>query len=366
MKRIGFVCDTPLQIFNCINIACNSFGGKEYEKIIYVGMIFNNADEIVSRLKKTKIFDKVYCFDTVITVVEKSVVLRGRSLLTPKSLMKKFCKDDDLSFFKFDSLFVNMLNYFTRLVMFANKYEELIEYEDGIGTYIGNTFDYSVLSPVARVLNKLYKGKLMPRTEKIFLNSVDGYKNFNHKQVISIPSLSDGNIALDYIKKVFNYNSDKSIYKNKKIIFLSQVVDYDEVRTQKIEHKILDSIVNKYDDLIVRYHPRQKLEKSDKYPSDDSGSLWELECCENIDDNYILINSCSTAAFMPVMLANKKPYVIFTFEYFKDFYPEYMLENIYNMFDLLKECYAEDKEKVVVIKQDEDILPYIMAMKKEN
>lgn len=364
MKIIGFVCDTPLQIFNCINIACNSFGGEEYKKILYVGMIFKNSEEIVSRLKETSVFDEIYCFKEVITVIEKSVILRGRSLVTPKSVLKKFCMDDGLVSFKFDCLFVNMLNYFTRLVMFANKYNELVEYEDGIGNYIDNTFDYSVLSPLARILNKIYNGKLMPRTEKIYLNCVGGYKNKNKKQVYAIRSLNDNNIALNYIKRVFDYDDTSSLYKDNKIVFLSQVVDYDEVKTQQIEHKFLDSIISEYRDIIVRYHPRQKLEKSDKYPSDESCSMWEIECFENIDENTILINSCSTAAFMPVMLANKKPYVIFVFEYFKQFYPEYMISNIYKMFELIKEYYAEDREKIVILKPEEDIVACINAIRK--
>ena len=358
MKKVGFVCDTPLQIMNCINIVCNEYKNVECEKILYVGMIFNNADNIIEKVKQTGLFDKIYCFDALIPSVDASFWLKVRCLLSPKSILKHFCKDKNLTFYKFDDLFLNMLNYFTRTVLLANDCNTLCEYEDGMGAYTDASFTDTVLSASARFLNKLYKGKLMPVPQKKYLNSIELCAK-NEQQICQLHKLDKTNIALDIMKEIFDYQNN-DIYQKRKIVFLSQIVDVDEERIRDTEYGILDSIFENYsDDLIVRYHPRQRLPKSEKYYYDDSGCMWELEVFENITDEHILISICSTAAIMPFILANKKPYLIFTFENFKFMFTEHEVKEIYEIFKLLKEIYDKDGERIVILKEGESIVPYI-------
>jgi hypothetical protein len=357
MKKVGFICSTPLQLVNCLNIACNEYIDDSCEKILFFEYTFKGAKEIKERLDKLRIFNQIYCFESYMQRIGEGILARVENLLFPKYVLKKMSLDRKIEFFEVDELYASVLNYFSRLVMFAYKYKNIIEYEDGFANYIGNAFNVNLLSRTAFFLNKyvLFKGKLMPIPDTLYLNCAELYTR-NDRDVIQMKSIDEGNIISKYLNIVFGYK-ENNLYTDKNLVLLSQCVDKYAEKFQMIENEIIEQICSKYEDeYIIRSHPRQTMLNSNKYVYDTINNIWELECFNQIRNESILISIYSTATIMPVVLKGVKPYIIFLFELLDYEISDYEKREIIN---LAKSLYGKDSWKIIVLERSENILNII-------
>lgn len=360
-SRIGFVCGKPLELFNAINIALNDVKSNT---VLFVENNFSDSEYIIKIIKECEIFDEVLEFPKCDDVIGRSFFSKIKSIFLPKIFIKKICKSNYKKYY-YESLFVSSVNYFSRIVVFANDYNRLIEFEEGLGNYVEDVFDEKMLSRSAKLLNFVLNGKLVFKPCIAYLNRPDLYKNKDSKSVYGIKPLDDDNVAVKYLNKVFIKDTN-SPYENKKIFFLSQAVDDNAEQIQIIEYKMLDSLSDMENELIVRYHPRNTLTKSDRYYFDDVNNIWELECEKYVDNNSILISAFSTAMIMPIMMKGVKPYIIFTFEKLKKLYPKYVEDDVKKIVDLAKEVYGEENDKVIVLKEADDLSDCIYKIRNCN
>lgn len=108
----------------------------------------------------------------------------------------------------------------------------------------------------------------------------------------------------------------------------------------------------------MRFHPRM-LKPEDSFLDftvDRAGSLWELICADQITDRHILISKCSTSQFIPKMLFDKEPWLIFTcrlYEYVNK-RDRRLREKDEEMINRAMDIYR-NKEKIIVINSWKEI-----------
>lgn len=327
-----FICDTPYQVINSISLAKN-----EENPDIYIYNQFKSAESIAENLKKTDIFKNVILVDKYNSfngVVNKFVTLIR--IFLPLYTLKKYSR----SRFKkteYKRIYTSFFTSFTDSVKLVNPDAEIIQYEDGIGSYSTKDFQVTCRTTLFKIINELLiDNRLTYNVKEFYLNRPECYDFDIKSEIKKLEQLPFG----EKTEKVFEYKGN-DIYKNSRFVYLTQplyqtVIGDEAVKTEKI---ILEKIK---DDVILRVHPRQKMEEYEGYNIDDIGNLWEIECAKQISDNSVLIGAYSTAQFTPKMLCNKEPYVIFTYKIYKS-----ELAGAAEMIEKLRKMY-KNSDKVIV------------------
>lgn len=316
-EKFLFICDTPFQIFNCVNfVQNNQMGGKGKSDIIIVHQ-FQNSKKISERLKKQKIFCHVY--DVNPLKKEKGVKSKFRTfirIMTPKRTISS-CLNESCDKIKTRYRFF-FLSFQTSLALsfhLANPYVDIYLIEDGLGSYVGNIED-DFTSVLYKIMNKYFlDDKLSLRPQAVYLNSPQlCYSKISTKFAkLADPKSDSGN--LKKIMDIFNYSLDNESSQSH-FIYLTQPLEETKgyIRNSEcIVQKTLHEELNK-DSLEVRVHPRQKDYRTEKLKISDNSQMWELECLFKICDSQILISAYSTTLFMPKLLNNKEPILIFVYK----------------------------------------------------
>ena len=76
-------------------------------------------------------------------------------------------------------------------------------------------------------------------------------------------------------------------------------------------------------------------------------NLWELECINQIDDRNILISAFSTTQFMPKILKDVEPTVLFTYRLLLSDLDDPFLKDFANLIDDFRGLYR-NPEKIYV------------------
>lgn len=357
-KRICFVCSTPLQVMHCLNIARNNFDSDKYIKDIYLEHSFYKSNEVAEKLATCGCFENVFVFGTFNAKVQSSVILRILSLLCPVSILKYYNLNEEYEICRYDNLFISMYNYFTRTIILSLQFDKICLYEDGIGLYLGTTLDNTKNPFVVRLLNRfLFHNKLNFKPDKVYLSDSSFFCNSFGAELVKLKNINNDNKSLDDIKKVFSYKQN-NIYKQNHLVYLTQPLD--EINNENaslIENMFLNQISKEcLNDYVIRLHPRQKQESYQYYRRDTYNNLWELECIYQITGNNVLVSYYSTAAFMPVILFNKKPYIIFLKNILEEKLSEQIKENMEKMIGVLENLYGSEKNRVIVPSSIEDAI----------
>ncbi len=362
IMRIAFICDTPLQIFNCINIMYNFYKDENCEFELYFGHNFRNSEAIVQKIREQEIFEKVYEFDSMM-YFSKKWKYRVECLLFPQKTLKKHLRSDVVESFYYDSIFISGWSHFTRQIFLNVNFKEVNMFEDGLGSYTGKVFYENDI--IRKVLNTFkYHGKLNLRKCNIFLNNPDGYYDKRAKSIYKMPDFSEVNPALAVINNIFGYQSS-SLYADKKIIYFTQpmgeIMGEKEKEGFALEQGILGELQNQYaEHFLLRVHPRMDNLKYCDYTVDKMNNMWELECMHSIDEEKILVTFDSTAVFSPAFLYGKKPYVVFLVDMdetkkIKALQREQLISD-------LKKIYGEDEKKVITPKNKKEFFKVLSEL----
>lgn len=318
--KICLICDTPYQLLNCINIACNLH--KNDILHIYVGLQFKDSEKIVERVKDEQIFDNVYLFYPA--SIAKSFLRKVKNvpeIIHPKKRIGTMLKDDNVLFENtYDVIYMSVPVAFAKAMIGCNEQAEVVYYDDGTGSYSGD---------IADGLSSFYKGIyvilrhsmkfLYP--SKLYVNNKELCKSTTAPVIKQLPKLQDMDETFwGVIKRVFAYKEEE-LYDKHKFVYLMQ--PYEEKNTEKydeLEKEIESIICQTNENCIVRVHPRQKDKRISGMHMDTSGNMWELLCADKITDEHILLGICSTAQIVPKMLFDKEPYLIFIYHLFGDVY----------------------------------------------
>lgn len=306
------VCDTPLQILNTVQYVKKYLNRNTDNIDIFIYHQFKNSEIISERIKKSMLFRNVYDirrFKEYSAVVQKLVTLWR--MFYPQKFLKNYLKDPKISFEPGYDCFVFA---FPTTLVFAlqslYKPAKVIILEDGIGTYVGDiTDDYS--SGSLRFFRKIFRNlnlSLLPDCYCVrcpeFLSTVDETK----KMV-----LDNTSECLDVLNTIFEYKNN-DIYRTGKMVFLTQPLNERRGYLEKAYKKILDVLYGYRSGMIVRKHPRDTGVDYSDFMQDNVDNMWELECCNTICDDHVLIGGFSTAQLMPKILTGAEPALIFLYK----------------------------------------------------
>ena len=145
------------------------------------------------------------------------------------------------------------------------------------------------------------------------------------------------------------------MYNSHRFVYFSQLLSSDANEIQ-IEKDIVDNIFNFKDDFIVRPHPRGMTTLYEGLNIDNTYSQWEL-CCAEINGNSVLIGNFSTALFIPKLIYDKEPTVIFTYKMYGNSFVEEAVNRLRTLYS--------NKQKVMCISSVDELFRKIEDLKKE-
>ena len=334
----AFVCGTPYQVVNAINLS-----SIEEKSDIYIYNEFNNAEKVANNLKELNIFSNVIFankYKSFPGIVNKFSILLIDFF--PLRTLKKYCSAP-LPRGNYKRIYVSNVTSFSDSIKLLSPYAEAIQYEDGIGSYHIESFEKYFRTGIFKLANRfLLNGRLSYNSKVIYLNHPKCYQGSAYDEVRAMPKFEN----VDILAKVFDYKN--SPYKDSKYIYITQPLYETSAGKQSvdIEKDILEAVK---DNVIIRIHPRQSEEEYSGYQIDKTRNLWELECAKQIDDSHILIGAFSTAQFTPKMLYGKEPTVIFTYKLYGE-----GLNIPTETIEMLKNMYKEP-EKVIIVETAQDL-----------
>lgn len=343
-SSVLFICDTPYQVLQSVQIArvTNSASCD-----IYVYDQFTNAVKISENLRNTGIFKQVILFQKYKSysgLIQKLTTIYR--ICFPEHTIKKHSKAK-LHLHPYQTIYLSYFTPFSDSVKLLNRNAEVIQYEDGIGSYRTKDLEAFSRTKLFDYINTFFlNNRLSYNTNILYLNRPEKYKYANHKQLRKIPQGDT-----DALRDIFDYQSN-DLYDCRHYIYLTQPLSETTAGevSQEIEASILSLIK---DDSLIRVHPRQDKKQYSEYYTDTVDNLWELECAYHITEKHVLIGAFSTAQFSPKMLFDKEPEVIFTYKLYGNTF-----ENADETVEILRSMYT-DPQKVIVAHNLQDLCKLI-------
>lgn len=356
----AIVCNTPFQILGAINIVCNKLFDAEFD--LYLDGAFRDADSVYKQLCDCNVFKNIYYWEKKRNR-RKSRLRSFFKLINNYVLLKDFnFTDNSFKNKRYQKVFVGDGNLIGIYLTSCNKNAELIIYDDGIATNVGNAlFDtigkfYSFFGGILKL------GVFRYNVQKLLVNNVDFCQSNISPNKEQLPTLNLENKAFDIAKRVFSYNFD-SLLREKTLVYLGQPLAEKQGYNGRPGLFFLDYFPEFKNNLIVRAHPRQSLEEFNGCEIDKVNNMWELECITSITNSHILFSFCSTAQIMPKLLCDKEPYIVFLFKLFIDSYDTNEYKNDMLIYESIKSVYR-DKEKIFLPENIEDLKHFINKVTK--
>ncbi len=306
-----FLCNTPYQVLQAIRLVEGDADGCRGQSDIYIYNRFAQADEISERLRQTDLFCRVYRFRGFAKGFSHDEYPRPLRLclafcakLFPETFLRMNCASGWRGGRGYEKIYLSVFGAFSDPVKLMNPDAEVIQFEDGLGSYVVGDWN-GRRSGAFRALDRiLFAGHLTYRPTRLYLNCPELCPPAEGLQLCRIPRRGDNQV----LKKVFGYR-ENTVYRDNRMVYLAQPRGDDAHRRElgEKEQKLFDAMGSQ---IVVRIHPRADAADYVRCHVDEYGNLWELECAEQITDDHVLIGRFSTAQFTPKMLLDKEPTVV--------------------------------------------------------
>lgn len=354
-QKNAIVCNTPFQVLGALNIVINNLYDGDFDLYLYGE--FRDADSIYQNLTNLRIFNKIYYWKEN-KKRHKSKIHTFFNLINMNCLLRDFVfSDDSFKTEAYKKVFIGDSNFIGVYLTQKNKTADLILFDDGIGSYIGNAL-FDTIGKLHYILGITFNlGIFKYKVSKLLINNMAFCKSTITNNVEQLPILNSENIVYDIAKKVFTFNMDSPILR-KTVVYLGQPLEEKQGYNGKTSLFFLDYIPSLKNKIIVRAHPRQCMEDFNNCEIDNINNMWELECINSITNSHILLSFCSTAQIMPKLISDKEPYIIFLFKLFVDSYETNEYKNDIAIYESIKSIYR-DKEKVFLPENLEDLRLFI-------
>lgn len=313
-EKFAFAVDTPLQMLNSVNFVLNDTKGSKNNSDIYIYHQFRGSNELSRQLKESGIFNNVYDIDVYKkypSLINKIATIYR--LLFPTNAIKAAARGKvPMNKKSYSYMCASFPTSFTTGMHMAYPKADVLLIEDGTGSYFGNIVDdYS--TGIFKFIDKFFFANEMSiQPKEIYLSNPQLSKNNIDSKICKLEKISDENI--DKIEKIFAYK-ENNLYTENRVVYLTQPLDEKEGFVKDNEIKIESMIENIFaSSAVARIHPRHANAKFERMCVDTYANLWELECIKQISDRNILIGAFSTAQFMPKILKNAEPTIVFTYK----------------------------------------------------
>lgn len=356
-----FVCDTPYQLLNILNIVYNQseFESQDMDLLICNRDIPNSR---IEKIKSLNLFGSVFVYSTDLETKEqkKSISFRAKRFFFPEKYVRSFMKNKDFNCRDYDYLICAFPIPMTVAMTMINPDLTLRLFDDGIGTYLG--FIPSPDSKKRQLIFRLRrKSSPWSRIECIYVNNKKHYSGTEIDNVIQLKSFEEaGEDFRDAVDLIFGFEKCR-YYDECKYVYLTQPLETifdDAEKYWDIENKVIKLLEPQKDDCVVRKHPKHKEYLEHSMFEDNTNNIWELICAKQITNEHVLIGCYSTAQFSPKFLYNKEPKLIFLFELY-DCFENDQVQKMRGMVNNMKESYS-DPGKVVIIERLEQLKSSIL------
>lgn len=359
-KSIAFACDTPIQVLNAINLKEKYF--KDYESDIFICNHFATAESIYNKIVRMGLFSNAYLvkpYKNYSSLVQKFVTIVR--LVFPGYTLSKYC-NKKIKRKTYDYIAFSFIAPFTITLFGMAQSDNFILLEDGIGTYVCDMLkDFS--SPVFRKIaaHTFYGNIFSPQrtavynSDMIVKGDADILKLHNN--------FSD--VLRKKIEVVFDYK-ENTFYKDNRIVYLTQPLQENMGFSMEKAEEVIRVLKKRKNSIVIRIHPRDNADYYEEFNRDSVNNLWELECIHQISDESVLIGGYSTTQFMPKILKNAEPYIIFLYKIlFNDLESDYW-RNIETFIEKFRTGYSHPNR--IIIPQNVGELEEALnqVMKEEN
>lgn len=349
-----YVCDTPYQVFNVLNIVFNAKternGNYSGNKDLFIINQFKTAESLKQKIQKSGLFTNVYLLrkdDTkFLPVGVKRNIRMSLDFLSPDSFLRQRFLDYNTS--KIDWLHYGKVYgsgaYSTiAAIMKLNPKAEFVLYDDGIGSYSDDIIVKSSGGKLNRIFCKLFHvGSTVCAPSSLLVNNVALCKStsVSTDKILPLPAFSQE--FLTFSNEVF----DVELSNNNRVYWLSQPLDCQE-GAEKTRDKIRVCLSQFNDKIVVRMHPRDlDYNYYSEFQIDYGQDFWELSVLNHDTDNMVLLGSYSSAQVTPKLLFDKEPASVFLFM-LNDYMSEERKRQLNDKVEELR-CMYRDPEKIIV------------------
>ena len=313
--KILYICNTPYQILNVLNLVYHDRENrKRYKKILFIVNQFEDAKNLYERIRDANLFDDAYLLRKDEVILMPTALKRYKSILKyyfrPEEYLKKQLANyrEVINYKNFDIVYASGISPVTSAIMKLNPYAEFILYEDGVGSYDGNIILKTGGSKFNLIFSKIFHvGAYVSHPTKLLVNN----KKMCHSTAVpsekieSLPELDSK--FIDFCNSIFGIspNSVNIVY------WLSQPVVKISggLSARDLVYQCLYPYRKK---VIVRMHPRDSdYEFYKDFVVDRGTDMWELSILNKNIDNLILIAGYSSAQINPKLIFDKEPTLIF-------------------------------------------------------
>lgn len=348
--KTAFVCNTPYQLFNILNICCNDLEDTNKGSDLFIVDRFNSSKRILEKIKGLNIFNKIYF------IVENKINRRTkydkiRTLFVSKTKFQDFvCSEYDFLGIKYDQIFIGDAMPFGIALSIFNSDARIFVFEDGIGNYYGDFLHKKPNGLKEKIKSILNYGIYAIYVKSHYVNCKELCDSTVSENIVQLPYWNDNNPAFAIVKNVFEFK-DNSRLKLNRVIFLDRPF-WENEKYNNLNPEILLNDCGLQNVSLIRIHPRSNT-KYKLIDVDNGYNMWELECVYNITDNHILIGDFSMAQLNPKIIANKEPFVVFAYKLFYDRLTNDEILHFEKQINLLKKVYS-NKEKIYIPNSKEE------------
>lgn len=319
----AFLCDTPYQIFNCVNFVYHDLENSKNNADLYVVTQFADAERIIQAVRKTGLFKSVYTVDPYYSKKRpfSKFTTFYQSLFPITNLSHSIHPQIDFSHTHYQTLVMATPIYFCYQFASCFPRAEIYFIEDGTGSYCGNVCEEMCTSSLRILYDVFKKGPLSIHPSRLYVNNPSMCQSTVANKILPMPHWDAADTC--FTELVWNIFGDVTAPLSNtdlpNLIYLQQPLQHlfskqgDFLQTEK---QVLNLIKESSVPFCVRVHPREKSDFYNRFPLHKSTVLWELICAQHISDQNILVGAFSSAQMTPKLLFDKEPYLIFTYKLF--------------------------------------------------
>lgn len=358
MRRI-YVCDTPFQIFNMLNIRYHD-DENIHSDIVLVEQ-FLDYRKITDNIKASNLFENVYECKKVDFGSHRNNIERKlfhlNMLLNPyfsfKHQIKNFSKRILLHY---DEIYATYPSPIVLALLVHNRNARLYKVEDGTGSYVLDVWQRG--NPIELGIINRYRRKKFD-TDISLVNNMDVFGEQDN--IRPLPAITN-----EFISLYFGLMKTYFIEYEQNIIWMTDVIN-DGKEIERLTKDLIDIFDPYKHTMIVRVHPREKKKEIyDGFFIDKNIALWETLIPRIDIEDKILIGIFSTAQINPKIIFNKEPILIFLYriENSKIFTEEEKRE-IDRFVSVIDEKYI-NKNRIYVPQNYADLIDILNKLMKTN
>lgn len=318
MKKTAFVCDTPYQLFNILNLI---FHNENDQADLFLSVFFDQAESVYKRLIEKKVFHNVTLIKPHYRERNEGrwhwYLRHARTYLRPNWTLCSDVMDGTICDFRYDEIYACSMISFTVCLLQVNPDADFFLVEDGIGSYLFDNV-HDGISRMHKIFSKLLHVGANVRVPRcLYLYETSQFVPPTKVEIRSMPHPTH-----DFLKYAADIFGQKAYRDRSAIrwIWLTQPIDGNP-QYQRVDDEIRNVLLRYRESVLVRKHPRDERENCYKdFCLDDKESVWELNIPNMDIDGKVLIGNCSTAQFVPKLIYDREPRLIFTNLLYGDIY----------------------------------------------